>query len=960
MHRIARRAPSRARAAILLALAATIATFGASPTNAGPEPAPEPAVPTFVNGLSQAVFPTGSANWVNHELWVETSVDSDFDGKLDRIHVDVSRVRETDTENLKVPVIYETSPYYGGDVPVVNWAVDHELGFPPATRPVASPTFFNTSPVISTSFENAWVPRGFAVVHAEGLGSGNSDGCSTSGGRNETLGPKAVVDWLNGRATGYTTRTGTETVSAYWTTGKVGMIGTSYNGTLPIGVATTGVQGLEAIVPISAISNWYDYYRANGAVRAPGGFQGEDLDVLAEYTYTRSDQQICRPVIADLVAKQDRVTGDSSPFWEERNYMNDVNNVHAATLLAHGNNDFNVMTKNAAQFYDALKRNSVPHQFYFHQGGHGGSPPDVMLNRWFTRYLYGVQNGVEALPKSWVVREADQCPPRTATVVGDQSNVSLLTVASTAQLDIGFTLTVPQTNSTGTITTTTRLITAVPDATHVQLVSPVATATGQRVADGTIVSLVCGTQNPTPYPEWPDPASAPAELNLGGGAPGIGALTFQAVPDVQETLVDNATLTSSSLANATSSPNRLAFRTAPLSAPVRISGTPTLSLRMAFSKAKANLSAWLVSYPATGNGTILTRGWIDPENRHDPHITEPITPGAMYRLDFDFQPKDTIVAAGRRLGVVIVSSDRDHSIRPAPGTELTLDLDESHVTLPIVGGARALGLATGVVAPAVSFTLDPAAPTGANGWYTDDVSLTWNLADGGAALAKTGCVNETFATDGVFERSCAVANVVGSAGPVAVTVKRDATTPAVSVTGVTDGAVYVLGTEPAPGCATSDATSGVATAAALTLTGGPTVGYFTALCSGALDNAGNAGSASATYQVVYDWRGLRSPLGSGVNTWMAGAAVPVKFSLAGFQGLGIFVAGSPSFQRTNCTTGAAIGQPFATTSTEPLAYENGAYVYVWKTPKSLAGACGTLRLALIDGTVHTASFAFTK
>ncbi|HEX5781122.1 MAG TPA: hypothetical protein VFX80_04345, partial [Solirubrobacteraceae bacterium] len=49
------------------------------------------AVPTFVNGLSQPVFATGSANWVNHELWVETSMDSDGDGRLDRVHVDVSR-----------------------------------------------------------------------------------------------------------------------------------------------------------------------------------------------------------------------------------------------------------------------------------------------------------------------------------------------------------------------------------------------------------------------------------------------------------------------------------------------------------------------------------------------------------------------------------------------------------------------------------------------------------------------------------------------------------------------------------------------------------------------------------------------------------------------------------------------------------------------------------------------------
>ena len=40
--------------------------------------------------------------------------------------------------------------------------------------------------------------------------------------------------------------------------------------------------------------------------------------------------------------------------------MNDVDNVHAATLLAHGNADFNVMTKNAAQFYDAIKAQRRP------------------------------------------------------------------------------------------------------------------------------------------------------------------------------------------------------------------------------------------------------------------------------------------------------------------------------------------------------------------------------------------------------------------------------------------------------------------------------------------------------------------------------------------------------------------------------------------------------------------------
>ena len=48
-----------------------------------------------------AVFSTASADWVKDELWVESSFDSDRDGKPDRIHVDVSRPKESDTDGLK-------------------------------------------------------------------------------------------------------------------------------------------------------------------------------------------------------------------------------------------------------------------------------------------------------------------------------------------------------------------------------------------------------------------------------------------------------------------------------------------------------------------------------------------------------------------------------------------------------------------------------------------------------------------------------------------------------------------------------------------------------------------------------------------------------------------------------------------------------------------------------------------
>ena len=71
---------------------------------------------------------------------------------------------------------------------------------------------------------------------------------------------------------------------------------------------------------------------------------------------------------------------------------------------------------------------------------------------------------------------------------------------------------------------------------------------------------------------------------------------------------------------------------------------------------------------------VISRGWIDPQNRNSPELTEAITPGVKYEFNFDMQPKDSVIAAGRRLGIMIISSDRDYTIRPAPGTQITVDL----------------------------------------------------------------------------------------------------------------------------------------------------------------------------------------------------------------------------------------------------------------------------------------------
>ncbi|QTR04768.1 Xaa-Pro dipeptidyl-peptidase [Saccharothrix algeriensis] len=404
------------RAAVLAALATL--PLGLLPAVASAAPGG----PVFEDGEAQPVF--DAKDVVRQSVWVRAPVDSDRDGRDDEVYAEVVRQTATD-RGLKVPVVFFNSPYFSGGNDVANHDVDVELYVPDrrgghakrdgsvlkaeADERIAAAVGPNAGPITSARYEAYFIQRGFAVVYAESLGTGKSSGCPTSGGRNETIGSKSVVDWLNGRATARDA-SGAR-VKATWSTGKVGMMGVSYNGTLPNAVAATGVRGLEAIVPIAAISSWYDYYRADGAVVAPGTFQGEDLDVLAEYVYTRADREICKPVIAEVAAQQDRVTGDYSAFWDERNYVKDASKVRAAVLAVHGLGDWNVKTKHVAQWYEALRRNGVEHKIWLHQSGH--TDPDTLrsaewrrtINRWFSHYLYGIDNGIEKEPKSTIQRE---------------------------------------------------------------------------------------------------------------------------------------------------------------------------------------------------------------------------------------------------------------------------------------------------------------------------------------------------------------------------------------------------------------------------------------------------------------------------------------------------------------------------------------------------------------------------
>jgi len=632
---------------------------------------PKPA-PTFVNGMAQIVPAfQDSSTWIRQELWVETTFDSDRDGKKDRVHVDVTRPRQTDTDGLRVAILYGSSPYYAGTARgQVNWNVNQELNADPQPRGLmVSPAYQANRTRISNALVNEWVPRGFAVVHSEAPGSGRSQGCPTVGDDPERLPMKSVVDWLNGRAKGFTTLTGSEEIKATsWSTGKVGMIGTSYEGTLPLAAATTGVAGLEAVVPVSPNTSYYHYYRSNGLVRSPGGYLGEDVDVLYDFVASGDSagrancDKIWKNGIFAGRAGQDRASGDYNEFWSKRDLLPHVKNIKAAVLLAHGLNDYNVVPSHSVRIYDEMKRLGLPVSMYLHQGGHGGNPPADMLNRWFSHYLYGVNNGVEKDAPVWIVQDAAAQEPRAVAAA--------------------------------------------------ERVAAEAARGGGRGADS---AAAAGrgrgrgrgnTLPPTAFASFPVPGAVPVVFRPAPGGRGIASLSIGAASNGTEKLTDDVARSGSDNATTEQASSRLLYATPVLTDTVHISGTPRITLRVASSVPAANLSVWLVMLPydsaragSSSHAGLITRGWADIQNyksltaggnydSRQPGV--PLVPGTFYDLTFDLEPDDEFVPAGKRLAVMIMSSDREFTLWPRPGAELTIDLARSSFSIPIVGGTSAL------------------------------------------------------------------------------------------------------------------------------------------------------------------------------------------------------------------------------------------------------------------------------
>ena len=605
----------------------------------------------FFNGKSLATF--NCHDVIREVVYVESRIDSDQDGLPDLIKVNIIRPRYEG----KIPAVMTASPYHQGtndkasDKALYNMNVDLEVKEPHTIQveepqlelvdPVGSAQLVSEAEETLTHINSSYtlndylLARGFANLYVSGLGTKDSQGLMTNGDYRQIEAYKNVIDWLNGRCRAFTDHSRQRQVKADWSNGKVATTGLSYLGTMSNGLATTGVDGLEVIIAEAGISSWYNYYRENGLVTSPGGYPGEDFDSLAELTYSRALRagdylRHHAAHVADLeeVKKQlDRKTGDYNQFWHDRNYLLQADKVKAEVVFTHGSQDWNVKPLHVYQMFQALPANIKKHLFY-HNGAH------VYLNNWQSIDFRESMNAL--LSKKLLGYDSSYELP---TVIwqdntGEQSWTSLE--------DFG--------NQTA------------------QRTFPL--GDGERVIQNRYATEDYERYGKA-YPTF---------------------LTDLYQDKAQQVTID-----------------------LPIAEDLHLNGKARLHLRLQSSTNKGLLSAQLMElgskkylqpYPAVlsvrtlDNGRyhmldnltelpfkeagqrVITKGYLNLQNRHDLLQVEPVTPGEWMEFDFELQPTIYKLEKGTTLRLVLYTTDFEITVRDQTDYQLTIDLANSRLTLP--------------------------------------------------------------------------------------------------------------------------------------------------------------------------------------------------------------------------------------------------------------------------------------
>lgn len=637
------RQKGRITLAAVVALSALATAAGASP----PAKRQEGGRITVRNGVTQPVFSYEGA--VRETVYVQSSIDGDGDQELDLLATDVIRPAATEAD-LRVPVIYEQSPYYqsNGRGNEAEIKAEEDGDFVPTVFPLY--------------YDNYFVPRGYAVVLQDMPGTRNSEGCMVLGGEAEELAAKATIDWLNGRGKAFTA-TGEE-VAADWSTGRVGMIGKSYDGSVANGAATTGVEGLETIVPIGAIDRWYDYHLNNGAqyvnayttpglfsfvIDQPPGDDEERGQDWVENTFT--ENSTCTAVGSEIVAKAADPQGDYNEFWDERDYLKDVDKVKASVFVVHGLNDWNVKPNNYVQWWQGLQRHDVPRKIWLSQTGHV-DPFDFRreqwvrtLHRWFDYWLHGIDNGIMDEPVATIERGPDRWKDYRSWPDRRARRVRLFLAPARKKLPGTFGLRRPK---KGVMTYVDD-----PEQSESQMV-----AAPMEPSDNRLIFLT-------------------KKLRKKVRVSGTVKVDVRATVDQVDTNL-TALLVDYGKAKRVSDSGE---------------GIQTLQRESCHGRSSETDDAcYFVTEKVVSEEDveIVSRGWLDARHRDSLRQGEPMVPGETYRFRWEIFGDDYVFRKGHRLAIVISGSDPDWTIPDETHATVDVRIRRSKVVVPVVGGRARL------------------------------------------------------------------------------------------------------------------------------------------------------------------------------------------------------------------------------------------------------------------------------
>ncbi|MCP8989634.1 Xaa-Pro dipeptidyl-peptidase [Streptococcus parasanguinis] len=605
----------------------------------------------YFNGKSLATFTSHDA--IREVVYVESRVDTDKDGLPDLVKVSIIRPRYEG----KIPAVMTASPYHQGtndkasDKALYNMNVDLEVKEPHTIQvevpqlelvdPVGSAELVDEAEETLTHINSSYtlndylLPRGYANLYVSGVGTKDSQGLMTNGNYQQIEAYKNVIDWLNGRCRAFTDHTRKRQVKADWSNGKVATTGLSYLGTMSNGLATTGVDGLEVIIAEAGISSWYNYYRENGLVTSPGGYPGEDFDSLAELTYSRALRagdylRHHAAHVADLeeVKKQlDRKTGDYNQFWHDRNYLLNANQVKAEVVFTHGSQDWNVKPLHVFNMFQALPTSIKKHLFY-HNGAH------VYLNNWqsidfresmnalLSKKLLGYDSSYELPTVIW----QDNTGEQSWTSLDDFGN---------------------QTNQ--------RTFSLGDDEKVIQ--NRYETKDYERYGKAYPTFLTDLYQDKAQQVTIDLPIEEDLHLN------GKARLHLRLYSSTNKGLLSAQLLELGSKKYLQPYPAVLSVRT--------------------LDNGRYHMLDNLTELPFKEAGQrVISKGYLNLQNRHDLLEVEAVTPGEWMEFDFDLQPTIYKLEKGATLRLVLYTTDFEITVRDQTDYQLTIDLAQSSLHLP--------------------------------------------------------------------------------------------------------------------------------------------------------------------------------------------------------------------------------------------------------------------------------------